>query len=101
MRSVFSNTLIVTLGKDGAIAAHEGELIRVSAPEITPVDTVGAGDTFCGYLAAALEAGLEIEEAIVRATVAGALRLPQIRRPAVDSPGGRSGRGNGRMRQIS
>lgn len=69
----FSNTLIVTLGKDGAIAAHEGELIRVSAPEITPVDTVGAGDTFCGYLAAALEAGLEIEEAIVRATVAGAL----------------------------
>jgi len=69
----FSNTLIVTLGKEGAVAAHGGELIHVSSPEITPVDTVGAGDTFCGYLAAALESGLELEEAMCRATVAGAL----------------------------
>jgi ribokinase len=66
-------TLVVTLGAEGAVAAHDGELIRVSAPEIVPVDTVGAGDTFCGYLAAALEAGLELEEAMVRATVAGSL----------------------------
>jgi ribokinase len=66
-------TLVVTLGAEGAVAAHGGELIRVSAPEIVPVDTVGAGDTFCGYLAAALEAGLELEEAMVRATVAGSL----------------------------
>lgn len=69
----FANTLIVTLGKEGAIATREGDLMRVSAPEITPVDTVGAGDTFCGYLAAALEAGLELEEAMCRATVAGSL----------------------------
>lgn len=67
------NCLIVTLGKDGVLATRENELIRVSAPEIIPVDTVGAGDTFCGYLAAALEAGLELEEALCRATVAGSL----------------------------
>jgi sugar/nucleoside kinase (ribokinase family) len=65
--------LVVTLGAEGAIAARGSELVRVSAPEIVPVDTVGAGDTFCGYLAAALEAGLELEEAMVRATVAGSL----------------------------
>ena len=69
----FTSTLIVTLGKDGAIATVDGELLRVSAPEITPVDTVGAGDTFCGYLAAALDSGLELEEAMCRATVAGSL----------------------------
>ncbi len=65
--------IIVTLGKEGATAARGDELIHVSSPEITPVDTVGAGDTFCGYLATAIEAGLELEEALVRATVAGAL----------------------------
>ncbi|MGY6709926.1 MAG: ribokinase [Rhizobiaceae bacterium] len=69
----FSNTLIVTLGKEGAVAAREGDLIRVSSLEVDPIDTVGAGDTFCGYLAAALESGLELEEAMCRATVAGAL----------------------------
>jgi ribokinase len=67
------SVLVVTLGAEGALAVREGEMLRVTAPEIVPVDTVGAGDTFCGYLAAALEAGLELEEALVRATVAGSL----------------------------
>ena len=40
---------------------------------IEPVDTVGAGDTFCGYLAASLEQGLALEEALRRAAVAGSL----------------------------
>jgi ribokinase len=37
------------------------------------VDTVGAGDTFCGYLAQGLDAGMVFEEAVRRAAVAGAL----------------------------
>ncbi|MDB5473928.1 MAG: ribokinase, partial [Devosia sp.] len=41
-------TVIVTLGGDGAKAAHGGRLIGVPALKVTPVDTVGAGDTFCG-----------------------------------------------------
>lgn len=66
-------TVVVTLGAEGAIAASPSGMIRVGAHRIEPVDTVGAGDTFCGYLAAGLIAGLELEEALRRAAVAGAL----------------------------
>jgi len=66
-------TIIVTLGADGVIAASpEGDL-AVPALKITPVDTVGAGDTFCGYLGAGLDAGLPLERALRRAAVAGSL----------------------------
>ncbi len=67
------NTVIVTLGPDGAMAAMPEGIFQVPAPKIEAVDTVGAGDTFCGYLAAGLEAGLGLEDAMRRATRAGAL----------------------------
>ncbi|KKB76397.1 ribokinase [Devosia limi DSM 17137] len=66
-------TVIVTLGPDGAKAATPNGLIQVPALQVTPVDTVGAGDTFCGYLAAGLDAGLELEAAMRRAAVAASL----------------------------
>lgn len=68
-----SQTLIVTLGADGVIAARDGDFIKVQGLVIDPVDTVGAGDTFCGYLAAGLDAGLAFEKALRRAAVAGSL----------------------------
>ncbi|MGN8552941.1 UNVERIFIED_CONTAM: sugar kinase [Microbacterium sp. SLM126] len=44
--------VVVTLGADGAVASIDGEIHRVAAEPITPVDTVGAGDAFAaGYLA--------------------------------------------------
>lgn len=66
-------TLVVTLGGDGAVAVTPTGEIRVPAMPIKPVDTVGAGDTFCGALAAGLEAGLPMADAMQRAAVAGAL----------------------------
>ncbi|CZT34013.1 ribokinase [Rhizobium sp. 9140] len=66
-------TVIVTLGADGVIALHEGEMFAAEGLVIEPVDTVGAGDTFCGYLAAGLDAGLPFELALRRAAVAGSL----------------------------
>ena len=67
-------TLIVTLGEKGAVAATPtGVIIHVPALAVEPVDTVGAGDTFCGYFAAALEAGLNLEQALRRAVVAASL----------------------------
>ena len=65
--------LVVTLGAKGVLAATKQGLLHVPAPSITPVDTVGAGDTFCGYLAAGLAEGLELEAALRQAAVAGAL----------------------------
>lgn len=66
-------TMIVTLGGEGVLAAKGDELIRADALKITPVDTVGAGDTFCGYLAAGLSSGLALADALKRAAAAGSL----------------------------
>ncbi|NBB50518.1 ribokinase [Rhizobium sp. CRIBSB] len=65
--------LIITLGADGVVAAEGGTLHRTRGLKIEPVDTVGAGDTFCGYLAASLDAGLPFDKALRRAAVAGSL----------------------------
>ena len=66
-------TVIVTLGPDGAKAATRTGFIHVPAMKVKPVDTVGAGDTFCGYLAAGLDSGLDLEAAMKRAAVAASL----------------------------
>jgi len=66
-------TVIVTLGGEGALVAAEGATFRVPAWPVTPVDTVGAGDTFCGYLAASLEAGLDLATATRRSAKAASL----------------------------
>jgi ribokinase len=69
-----AQTIIVTLGPDGAKAViASGEAIAVPALPITPVDTVGAGDTFVGYLAAGLDAGLSLEASMRRAAKAASL----------------------------
>ena len=65
--------IVVTLGPDGARARTPERAYSVPAHKVVPVDTVGAGDTFCGYVAAALDAGLPFETALRRAAVAGSL----------------------------
>ncbi|RWO20010.1 ribokinase [Mesorhizobium sp.] len=66
-------TIVVTLGGDGVLAATPADLLMVPALNITPVDTVGAGDTFCGYFAAGLSSGLPLDQALARAAAAGSL----------------------------
>jgi sugar/nucleoside kinase (ribokinase family) len=44
-------TVVVTVGKEGAIAVSRGEVRRIAAQEVRPVDTTGAGDHFAaGFL---------------------------------------------------
>lgn len=66
-------TIVVTLGAEGVVAAGPDGFARAEGLSIEPVDTVGAGDTFCGYLAAGLHDGLALQEALRRAAVAGSL----------------------------
>jgi ribokinase len=66
-------TYVVTLGADGVVAICDGSTLMASGLRIEPVDTVGAGDTFCGYLAASLDQGLSFEQALQRAAIAGSL----------------------------
>jgi ribokinase len=67
------HAMVVTLGGDGVLAATPDDLLTVPALKITPLDTVGAGDTFCGYFAAGLSSGLPLDQALTRAATAGSL----------------------------
>ncbi len=79
-------TLIVTLGADGVIAIRDGVISRAKGLKIEPVDTVGAGDTFCGYFAASLDEGLDFDVSLRRAAVAGSLAcLKQGAQPSIPS----------------
>jgi ribokinase len=81
-------TVIVTLGPDGALAATPEETLSVPALKVTPVDTVGAGDTFVGYLAAGLDAALPLETAMRRAAAAASLAcLKPGAQPAIPQVG--------------
>jgi len=44
--------VVVTLGADGAFGAHRDLRLKVSAPEVEVVDTIGAGDAFGAALLA-------------------------------------------------
>ncbi|MBI2254968.1 MAG: ribokinase [Proteobacteria bacterium] len=67
-------TVIVTLGAAGAAAyLKDGGSLSVGALKIQPVDTVGAGDSFVGGFAAALDRGKSLAEALSYASVGGAL----------------------------
>jgi len=64
---------IVTLGGHGVLAVDQGQVQVLDAFAVDAIDTVGAGDTFCGVLAAALDRDVGLADALRRATVAAAL----------------------------
>lgn len=64
---------IVTLGAAGAVGFHAGRRFAAPAPTVEVVDTTGAGDTFVGAFAAALDRGLGFEDAMRRGLAAGSL----------------------------
>jgi ribokinase len=65
--------VVVTLGHRGACARSNGTLTLQPAFDLTPVDSTGAGDTFCGVLVAALSQGQGLPQAMSLASAAGAL----------------------------
>ncbi|MBD7998231.1 ribokinase [Oerskovia gallyi] len=68
--------VVVTLGGAGCLVAQRGSApVRVPAPRVDAVDTTGAGDTFCGVLAAALAGGSTLVDAARTASFAGALAV--------------------------
>lgn len=70
-----AQTIVVTLGAAGAVAVTHAHAFHVPAPQSPVVDTTGAGDCFCGALAAAFAAGHALPDAVHRATAAATLSV--------------------------
>lgn len=69
-----SALVVVTLGAAGAKAFRSRRLVaEAQPPPVDPIDTVGAGDAFCGVLVTALALGQDVRRALRRAVTAGAL----------------------------
>jgi len=65
--------MVRTLGERGAEWAAQDDGGHVAAHPIKVVDTTAAGDCFAGVLAAALDRGMAMKQAMGRASVAAGL----------------------------
>ncbi|MCV0424470.1 MAG: ribokinase [Roseibium sp.] len=68
-----SRSVVVTLGAAGVVAGYLDQRIELRSPVIHAVDTTGAGDAFCGAMAAGLDQGADFERALKEGIAAGAL----------------------------
>lgn len=78
LRTSGVDTVLITLGAEGVLHADETSVTRHPAMAIDPtdiVDTTAAGDTFVGFLVAALAAGDSITDGISLATTAAGLTV--------------------------
>ena len=60
---------IITMSEDGALVCYDGTEEQVSSPEVSPVDSTGAGDAFAGAYLYGLMNGCTPKEAASRACV--------------------------------
>lgn len=78
--------VVVTLGAEGLhCRCRSDEALTLAAPRVAVVSTHGAGDAFAGALAARLDAGAALPEALAFAQAAAALHVatPPERRAAI------------------
>ena len=68
-------SVLLTLGGDGALLVTPDVRVDIGAAVVDVVDTVGAGDTLNGALAAGLAAGFGLEEASRRAVAAASMAV--------------------------
>ncbi|MDB5492124.1 MAG: Ribokinase [Micavibrio sp.] len=72
-------TCIVTLAEKGSIVVTaDGKPFHVSSLAVDVVDTTGAGDAYCGTLAACMYDGKSLEESVRWASVAGSLACTKV-----------------------
>lgn len=67
--------VVITLGADGAVVVGGEMSSHLPALAVPVIDTTGAGDAFCGVLAASLLRGIDLLKSCERAIVAGSLAV--------------------------
>lgn len=75
LRSKGIDNVIITMGSQGAYVLTNTINELIPAPEVTPVDTTAAGDTFNGALAVALSENMGLKEAVAFANQAAAISV--------------------------
>lgn len=68
LRAAGVATVVMTVGSAGSLVAEGEAVVAVASPTVKAVDTVGAGDAFCGALAARLAAGTTLLDAAAYAS---------------------------------
>lgn len=71
-------TVVLTLGKQGCYFKNNQMNLYIPAFQVDPLDTTGAGDTFCGALAAELSRGHNWKETLQFATAASAICVTRM-----------------------
>jgi ribokinase len=71
----FSTSVVMTVGGSGCVGRDGATAFSVTAHQVDVVDTVGAGDAFCGALGAWIAAGDSLRDAVLHANAAGALAV--------------------------
>ena len=74
LREAGFSSVVMTLGARGALVA-EDTLTEIASPQVTPIDTTGAGDAFAGALCARLLKGDSLVEAARYAARVGAFAV--------------------------
>jgi ribokinase len=74
-----AGAVVPTLGADGAAFFSADDTFRVAAPQVTAIDTVGAGDVFCGVLIAAKALGRNWRDALAAAAEAASISVTRKR----------------------
>ena len=71
-------SVVVTRGAKGARLWSElmgWSPVDIPSPKVDAIDTTGAGDTFTGYMVAALHSGMTIDQAVKQGVTAAALKV--------------------------
>jgi ribokinase len=71
-------TVIITLGADGALVYHQNQFTKVDTVPVVAIDTTAAGDVFNGALAVSLADGNTVEDAARYACKAAAISVTRM-----------------------
>lgn len=85
LKKLDCQAVVITLGSKGAYVTDGLRSETILAPAVEAVDTIGAGDTLCGYLSARLADGEDLFAAVRQAVFAASLGVTR-RGAALSAP---------------